>query len=192
MLGKKDLRCCFYHPPWQLLCLRLGWKDCCWLLQDHLAISTMLYSFAVSGVMLPTVPDPHRIKKKGQAWKEVAPHPPLSSCTGGAPTAAAESHCCWTGAGTYVRAGLYLYTFGRRTCADSTTPSYLAVSGGLAGRVWGKKDLRCCFYHPPLQLLCLRLGWKDCCYCWLVLDLLAISTMLCRSGLRVTRAKPPR
>ena len=58
---------------------------------------------------------------------------PGGSGTGGAPTAAAESHRCWTAAGTYVRAGLYLHTFGRRTRADSTTPSYLAVSGGLAG-----------------------------------------------------------
>ena len=32
--------------------------------------------------------------------KEVALHPSLGgSCTGGAPTAAAERHCCWTAAG---------------------------------------------------------------------------------------------
>ena len=38
--GKRDLRSCFYHPPWQLLGWRLGWKDCCcgWLLRDLLAI----------------------------------------------------------------------------------------------------------------------------------------------------------
>ena len=36
---------------------------------------------------------------------------------------------CWT----YIRLALYLYTFGLRMCADSTTPSYLAVSGGLEG-----------------------------------------------------------
>ena len=33
--------------------------------------------------------------------------------------------CCWK----YVRAGLNLYTFGLRMCADSTTPFYLLVSG---------------------------------------------------------------
>ena len=104
---------------------------------------------------------------------------PGGSGTGGAPTAAAESHRCWSAAGTYVRAGLYLCTFGRRTCADSTTPSYLAVSGWLAGGVRGKRDLRGCFYHPPWQLLGWRLGWKDCCCGWLLLDLLEISRMLC-------------
>ena len=56
-------------------------------------------------------------------------------------------------------------------CADLTTPSFLAVSGGLAGGVQGKRDLRGCFYHLPWQLL----GWKDCCCGWLLLDLLAIS-----------------
>ena len=64
---------------------------------------------------------------KKQAWEEVALHPPLStkpagywpggSGTGGPPTAAAERHCCWM-------------------CADWTTPSYLTVSGGRAGKVW--------------------------------------------------------
>ena len=43
--------------------------------------------------------------------------------------------------------------------------------------------MRCCFYHPPLaaapSLLGRRLGWKDCCCCWLWLDLLATSRMLC-------------
>ena len=53
--GKRDLRSCFYHPPWQLLGWRLGWKDCCchWLLLGLLQISRMLCSVAVSGVMLP-------------------------------------------------------------------------------------------------------------------------------------------
>ena len=73
--GKRDLRGCFffYHPPWQLLGWRFGWKDCCcrWLLLDLLAVSRMLCSVAVLGTMLPTVPDLHR-KKKKQAWNEVA------------------------------------------------------------------------------------------------------------------------
>ena len=72
---------------------------------------------------------------------------PCGSGTGGAPTAAAESHRCWTAAGTYVRAGLYLYTFDRRTCADSTTLSYLAVSGVLAGGMRGKRARASCAEH---------------------------------------------
>ena len=45
---------------------RLGWKDgsCRWLWRVLQAISRMLCSVAVSGVMLPTVPDLHRGKKK--------------------------------------------------------------------------------------------------------------------------------
>ena len=35
--GKRDTCCCVYHPPWQLLGWRLGWKDCCcgWLWMEH-------------------------------------------------------------------------------------------------------------------------------------------------------------
>ena len=49
--------------------------------------------------------------------------------------AAAERHSCWTAAGTYVCTGSCLYTFGLRMCAYSTTLSFLAVSGWLAGGV---------------------------------------------------------
>ena len=72
--------------------------------------------------------------------------------------------------------------FWSQNVRDSRSPSYLAVSqaGGLVGGVWGKRDLRCCFYHPPWQLgWTQRLGWKDCCCGWRWLDLLAISRMLC-------------
>ena len=56
--------------------------------------------------------------------------------------------------------------------AGITTPSYLAVSGRLAGELL--------FLSSPWQLLLWRLGWKDCCWCsWLLLDLLVISRMLC-------------
>ena len=62
---------------------------------------------------------------------------PGGSGTGGALTAAAGSpplpDYCWT----YMRLVLYLYTFGLRMCPDSTTPSYLAVSVGLAGGILG-------------------------------------------------------
>ena len=68
------------------------------------------------------VPTPYAFRRA--SW-------PCVSCTGGAPTAAAYRHLFWA----YIRLVLYLYTFGLRMCADSTTPSYLAVSGGLAGGV---------------------------------------------------------
>ena len=121
--GKRDQRCCFYHPIWQPLGRRLSWKDCCccWLWLDLLAISRTLCSEAVSGVMLQNVHD-FAGKKEKQVWKEVALHPPLckfrkacrpgGSCTGGAPTAAADRvrfrDYCWT----YIHLVLYLYTFG--------------------------------------------------------------------------------
>ena len=68
---------------------------------------------------------------------------------------------------------------GLRICADSTTLSYLAVSGWLAGGMRGKSDLRGYFCHPRSQLLGWRPGWKDCRRGWLLLDLLAIPRMLC-------------
>ena len=76
-------------PPWQLLGWRPCWKDCCcgWLLLDLLAILTMLCSVAVTSFMLPTPSAPRRASLAG------------GSGTGGAPTAAAERHRCWTGAG---------------------------------------------------------------------------------------------
>ena len=107
--------------------------------------------------MLPTVPDFHR-KKKSQALKEVARHPPLPAGpagpvgrgTGGAPTAAAERHRCWTAAGTYVRAGLYrfaLYAFRRRLWAWP--------GEGVGGRAAGR---RVCFLRlsPPASGLARR------------------------------------
>ena len=39
--------------------------------------------------------------------------------------------------------------------------------------------VRGCFYNLPWQLLGWRLGWKDCCCCWLLLDLLAIPRTHC-------------
>ena len=93
----------------------------------------------------------------------------------------ATAYNCWTAAGTYVRAGLCLYAFGLRMCADSTILSYLAVSGWLAGGMLGNGDLHSCFYDTPWQLLGWRPGWKYCSgFCgWLLLDLLSISRMLC-------------
>ena len=63
-------------------------------------------------------------------------------------------------------------------CSQSTEQRLEGTSPSLAGcpgGVRGKRDLRCCFYHPPWQLVGWRLGWKDCCSGWLLLDLLAIS-----------------
>ena len=86
------------------------------------------------------------------AWKEVALQPPSAfrqAClsggsstqgTGGAPTAAADHHHCWTNAGTYVRVCVCLCLCGLRRCADLTTqsPSDLAVFGWLAGGMRGR------------------------------------------------------
>ena len=76
---------------------------------------------------------------------------------------------CWT----YIRAGLYLYTFGLRMCAPTrrlppTSPSLAGWPRGLQA----KRDLRGClfFNHPRWQLLGWRFGWKDCCCRWLLLD----------------------
>ena len=179
--GKRDLCSCFFHPPlleaWlEGLLLRLG---SCW---DLLVIPRMLCSVAVSSVMLPTVPELHRNKKTGRERSGPTPSAPHRASwpggrgTGGAPTAAAERHSCWTAPGTYVRADLYLHIFGLRMSADSTTPSYLDVSEALAGWLGGGGErgtcgrvcgaLRSCFFHPPLQLLGWRPGWKDCCCGW--------------------------
>ena len=147
----------------------------------------MLCSVAVSGDMLPTVPDLHRKKGRkknrhgkkqpntlhslpGQlAWRER--HSRSTYCDCGKPLLL---DCCWN---IYTCWFVSFYIWSQNV--HSSTPSYLAVSGGLAGGVQEKRDLLGCFYHPPWQLLRWRLGWKDCCCCWLWLDLLAISRMLC-------------
>ena len=72
---------------------------------------------------------------------------------------------------------LYLYTFGLRRCADSTTP-YLAVSGGLAGGCGERGNLNCELPFLSSPLAAARV-WKDCCCGWLWLDLLAVSRTLC-------------
>ena len=58
---------------------------------------------------------------------------PGGSGTVGAPTATAESHCCWTAAGTYIRAGLYLFTFGLRTCTARLPPTLQSLAGWRGG-----------------------------------------------------------
>ena len=52
----------------------------------------MLSFIAVSGVMLPTVPDLDRKKEEKPAWKEVARHPPLSAGPACPAGAAQEEH----------------------------------------------------------------------------------------------------
>ena len=56
-----------------------------------------------------------------------------------------------------------------------TTPS----SGMQAGGDAGKMGPALLFLSPPWQLFGWSLGWKDCCYGWLLLDLLTIWRMLC-------------
>ena len=184
--GKEGPVRLFLSSPFAAARVKVGWKDrdcCCgWLLLDLLVIPRMLCSVAVSSVMLPTVPELHRNKKTGRERSGPTPSAPHRASwpggrgTGGAPTAAAERHSCWTAPGTYVRADLYLHIFGLRMSADSTTPSYLDVSEALAGWLGGGGErgtcgrvcgaLRSCFFHPPLQLLGWRPGWKDCCCGW--------------------------
>ena len=113
---------------------------CCWLLLDLLAsqeCSAPSPSRVLCCLLCLTYTGMHG-KKCRASW-------PCGSGAGGAPTAAEESHSCWNAAGTNVRAGLYLYICGLRMCADSTTLSYLAVSGWLARDVRGKRDLSCRF-----------------------------------------------
>ena len=56
-----------------------------------------------------------------------------------------------------------------------TTPS----SGMQAGGDAGKMGPALLFLSPPWQLFGWSLGWKDCCYGWLLLDLLTIWRMHC-------------
>ena len=125
-------------PGW-----RLGWKDCCcgWLLLDLLAISRMLCSASVLGVCCRLCLTLTGKKKKKTDMERSGSTPsalrraslPGGSGTGGAPTAAAERHSCWTAAGTYVRAGLYwfvLYAFRHRLRA---WPG-VGIGGRSAGR----------------------------------------------------------
>ena len=74
MRGKKDLRGCFYDPPWQLLGWRLGSKDCCcgWPLLGSQECSAPSPSRALCCRLCLTFKG-----QKKQAWKEVARHPPL-------------------------------------------------------------------------------------------------------------------
>ena len=64
-------------------------------------------------------------------------------------------------------------------CADSTTPSYFAVSCRLAGRVRGKRDLRSVSIIPLGSCSGGGLPGRTCCCRWLSLALLAISRMPC-------------
>ena len=91
--------------------------------------------------MLPTVSDLRSNKKKKPGIERSGPTPtalhragwPGGSGTGGAPAAAVERLCCWT-ASHYIRMLAHICRI--RMCADSRCPSYLAVSGLLAGGCW--------------------------------------------------------
>ena len=69
-----------------------------------------------------------------------------------------------------------------------TSPSLAGWPGGC-----GEEVPRCCFYHPPWQLLGWRLSWKDCCCGWhagnviviiLVVIIILIRPMPCRRRAR--------
>ena len=109
----------------------------------------------VSGVMLPTMPD-LRTKQRGGVESGMKRSGPTPSTFRRVGFPGGSGTYCWSGTPplldscwTYERVG---YTFGLRMCADTTTPSYLAVSDRLAGGERGKRDLCCCFYHPAREL----------------------------------------
>ena len=154
--GKRDLRCCFYHPPWQLLGWRLGWKDCCccWLWLDLLAISRMLCSVAVSGVMLPTVPDLAGKNKPGMERNGPAPsafrragwrlalrkrHRKRTCCCCGTRPL---PYYCWT----YVRVSLY------RFALYASRRQLRALPGGGGGVMRNWMDSEFAFYASRRRL----------------------------------------
>ena len=108
---------------------------------------------------------------------------PGGSGTGGAPAAAAaERHRCWTAAGTYVRAGLYLfvlYAFRRRlrawpgegvggayswTGTSLSTPLATNFGPGPDGAAGGGEQLDAEFaflrFSPPNSCLARRGRWS--------------------------------
>ena len=74
---------------------------------------------------------------------------PIESCRGGAPTAAAERHRCWTAAGYHMYVLVCICTFGLRMCSDSTT-TYLTVSGWCPEEDAVKEGPALQFLSPPL------------------------------------------
>ena len=108
MLRKRDLRCCFYHAPLHLEA-RLEGLLLLLALVDVLAISKTVCFVAVSDVMMPAVSDLRR--RKNQAWKEVAPHPPLFAWPAGPAGAAQEEHLLLQRSASAV--GLHHITFAR-------------------------------------------------------------------------------
>ena len=176
--GEEGSCCCFYHPPSgggldgrTAAAAGSGWT--CWLSQElsspspsrvlfcRLCLTSQEREKIRLGKKWPyslRFPQglPTRRKRTRREWHRRS----IYCCCGSPP--------CWTYIIHSSSFGLYVYTFGLRMCADSTTPSYLrvAISGGPAGGAQGKRDLGGCFYH----LLGWRPGWKDCCCGWLLLD----------------------
>ena len=119
----KRYRCCFsYHPPWQLLRWRLGWKDCCchWLSRNLLAISTFstLCSVAVSVAAWPTVYDLSKNTGTERSGPVLAAYHRAGWATGSsigeAPAAVVERLSCWT-------ASRYICAF-TRVCIHMLVP----------------------------------------------------------------------
>ena len=113
------------------------------------------------GCLLPTVPDPHRKKKKKkQTWKEVARHPPLSAGPACPARVAQEEHLMLlrkaTAAGLllehmYVLVCICIYLVSERAPTRRLPPtSGVAVSGGLAGGATGKEGPALLFLSSPL------------------------------------------
>ena len=141
LLGKKDLRGSFYHPPRALgSCSGGGLPGRTAAAVLLLAISRMFCSVSGLGVMLLTVPDQKGEMKTGM--ERSGPIPSAFRQAGwsfgrGAPTAAARRRRRWTAAG-YMYVLICTCIHWVSECAPTrrlppTSPS-LPADGGLAGR----------------------------------------------------------
>ena len=115
----------------------------------------------------------------------MARHPPLSAGPACPAGAAQEEHLLLlrkdTAAGLllehmYVLVCIYICI--HLVAERAPTRRLPLTSPSLAGWPGGCGERGTCALSP-WQLLGWRLGLKDCCCCWLLLDLLAISRMLC-------------
>ena len=127
----------------------LAERTCCcrWLSLALLAISRMPCSVAVSGVMLPTVPNLRthtQVRRRKNPGMERSGPALTAFRRAGWPGGNRRSTNCCSGAplllgciALHSCACACLYLCGLRMCADSTCPFYLVVSGRLAGRSAG-------------------------------------------------------
>ena len=147
--GKRDLRSVSIIPLGSCSGGGLPGRTCCcrWLSLALLAISRMPCSVAVSGVMLPTVPNLRthtQVRRRKNPGMERSGPALTAFRRAGWPGGNRRSTNCCSGAplllgciALHSCACACLYLCGLRMCADSTCPFYLVVSGRLAGRSAG-------------------------------------------------------